>query len=265
MAMIFQKTSTRTRLSFESGVFALGGHAVYMDWKTTNFALSEVRDEIRYVSGNCDIVVARLLHHEDLVEMMRFSLVPVVNGCCDRYHPCQAFSDLLTLLEQFGKLDGLGVVYAGVWNNVLNSLMDVCMKTGVHLTAVTPVINEAVVDESLRQEALRSGYFHEGEDLASEAKNADVVYTDTWIDMEFFLDPRYEPEKKRRTERLMPVQVNAKALSGSSALVMHDMPIHAGCEIDRELVESDRSLIFPQAWNRMYGQNALVLRLLRFI
>jgi len=265
MAMFFQKTSTRTRLSFESGIFGLGGHAVYMDWRSTNFVLSEIRDEIRYVSGNCDIVMARLLHNEDLIEMARFSSVPVINGCCDKHHPCQAFSDLLTMLELFGHLAGLHVVYAGVWNNVLNSLIEVCTKVGIYLTAVTPVVNAGAVDESRRREALESGYFREAKDLASEARCADIVYTDTWMDMEFFLDPRYEEEKRRRMDLLMPVQVNARVLAGSKALVMHDMPVHAGCEIDREAIESDRSIIFQQSWNRMYAQNALVLRLLDII
>lgn len=265
MALIFQKTSTRTRLSFESGMTMMGGHAVYMDWRTTNLVLAEIKDEIRYISGNSDIVMARLLHHKDLVEMADYSSVPVINGCCEKYHPCQGFCDLLTIREKLGKVQGVKLVYVGVWNNVLNSLIDLCSKTGTYLTAVTPIINEPSVDQELIADAERSGFFRRSLDVRAEVKDADVVYTDSWVDMEYFLDPKFAAKKEKRIDQMMPFQLNQALLGGTRALVMHDMPIHAGYEIDRETIESANSIIFAQSWNRMYGQNALILRLLGLI
>jgi len=265
LAMIFQKTSTRTRVSFETGLTKLGGHAIYMDWRSTNLSLAEVKDEVRYISGNADLIMARLLHHRDLAEMAVFSHVPVINGCCDRYHPCQAFSDLLTLREKLGKVQGIKLVYVGVWNNVLNSLIDLCCKTGTYLTAVAPVINEPSWDAELVAAAEESGFLKRASDLRAEARDADAVYTDSWVDMEFFLDAKFEEEKKRRLETMLPYQLNAANLAGSRALIMHDMPIHTGYEIDRETIEDERSIIFEQSWNRMHGQNAIVLRLLGVI
>ncbi|MGE5549816.1 MAG: ornithine carbamoyltransferase [Bacteroidota bacterium] len=265
LAMIFQKTSTRTRVSFETGLTRMGGHAIFLDWKSTNLLLAEVKDEIRYISGNADLVMARLLHNRDLIEMADYSYVPVINGCCEKYHPCQAFSDFLTLREKLGKVQGIKLVYVGVWNNVLNSLIDLSCKTGTYLTAVTPIVNEPSWDPELAAAAEKSGYFRRADDLRAEARDADAVYTDTWVDMEFFVNPEFAAEKERRIEKMLPYQLNAANLSGSRAVIMHDMPIHPGYEIDRQTIEDERSIIFPQAWNRMHGQNAIMLRMLGVI
>lgn len=265
LTMIFQKTSTRTRISFEAGMTKLGGHAIFLDWRTSNFQLADIKDEIRYITGNTDIVMARLLYNKDLLEMAEYSRVPVINGCDNMYHPCQAFGDFLTLREQLGCVKGKKLVYVGVWNNVLNSLIDVSHRVGTHLVAVTPVINEPSWDDELVREAERSGFFRRADSLKDEAKDADAVYTDSWVDMEFFLDPKFEQEKNRRIDLMMPYQLNQENLKGSKALIMHDMPIHPGYEIDRETIEDKRSVIFEQSWNRMHGQNALMLRLLGVI
>jgi len=262
LVMIFQKTSTRTRVSFEAGMTNLGGHAIFLDWRTSNFLLADIKDEVRYVSGNCDIIMARLMHHEDLLEMAEFSYVPVINGCDDRYHPTQAFADFLTIREKLGGIEGKKIVYVGVWNNTLNSLVDVSYKTGAHLVAITPVINQASWDQELVDAAEKSGFLKRSDDLKGEVKDADAVYTDSWVDMEFFLDPKFEEEKKRRIETMLPYQLNKANLQGSKALIMHDMPIHTGYEIDREAIEDGRSVIFLQGHNRMHGEVALVMRLL---
>lgn len=265
LVMIFQKTSTRTRVSFEAGMTNLGGHAIFVDWRTSNFLLADIKDEVRYVSGNCDIIMARLLHHKDLLEMAEYSYVPVINGCDDRYHPTQAMADFLTIREKLGTVVGKKIVYAGVWNNVLNSLMDLSCKTGTHLVAITPVVNQASWDQELVDAAEKSGFFRRSEDLKGEARDADAVYTDSWVDMEFFLDPKFDEEKKQRIEMMMPCQLNKANLQGSKALIMHDMPIHTGYEIDRETIEDERSVIFQQAHNRMHAEVALVMRLLGVI
>ncbi len=265
LTLIFQKTSTRTRLSFESGMTKLGGHAVYLDWRTTNMVMAEIKDEIRYISGNSDIIMARVLYNKDMIEMAEYSSVPVINGCDNMYHPCQAFCDFLTLREKLGSVQGKKLVYVGVWNNVLNSLVDVAHRVGTHIVAVTPVVNEPSWDQELVDKAEKSGFFKRSDDLRSEVIDADAVYTDSWVDMEFFLDPKFEDLKNKRIETMMPFQLNQQNLMGSKALIMHDMPIHPGYEIDRETIEDKRSVIFEQSWNRMHGQNALMLRLLGVI
>ena len=141
MAMIFQKTSTRTRVSFEVAMTELGGHGIYIDWSTSNFVLSGIEYETEYLSRNVSSIMARLLHHNDLEKIIASSKVPVINGCCERYHPCQALTDILTMSE-FGDLNSIHLVYVGVQNNVSNSLTIVCAKLGINLTLATPVLEK---------------------------------------------------------------------------------------------------------------------------
>jgi ornithine carbamoyltransferase len=142
LALVFQKTSTRTRVAFEVAMTQLGGHALHIDWRTTNFALADIYDETQYLSRNVDCIMARLLKNDDLQRMMEASLVPVINGCDEKYHPSQAIADLITIKERKGKLEGVKLTYIGVHNNVCNSLVEGCTKTGVELTTITPIINE---------------------------------------------------------------------------------------------------------------------------
>lgn len=260
--MLFQKTSTRTNLSFQSGMKRMGGYTVVMDWERSNFALSPIRYEVRYASRNCDLIMARLKRHEDIAELARYATVPVINGCCDKYHPCQALADLMTVYETSGKLEGTTIAFIGVRNNVANSLAAGCMALGVRLLLVTPVINEPSRDDELMAEALRSGYVEFRTDARAAAAEADYVYTDTWVDMEFYHEPSYAEERDRRLAALKPYQVNRALLQGRMPYIMHDMPIHPGLEIEEELVEADHSVIYRQAENRMYAQMALMLHLL---
>ncbi len=261
-ALIFQKTSTRTRVSFEVAMTQLGGHALYIDWRSTNFTLADISDELKYLSRNVDCIMARLLYDKDLLKMASASRVPVINGCDEMYHPSQALADLITIKEKRGKLKGAKLVYIGVHNNVTNSLIEGCTKTGVKLTTVTPILNEAARDEELLSDAKRSGLWESTLDVKKAVKDADFVYTDTWIDMEFFTDPKFASEKERRIKLMMPYQINAQLLKGSSAYIMHDMPIHRGYEIDAESIESPKSVIFEQAENRLYSAKAVFLKLM---
>jgi ornithine carbamoyltransferase len=262
LAMIFQKTSTRTRLSFEAGMTQLGGHAIYMDWVTTNLVLADLRDEARSISGYVDGVVARVLKHSDLQIMAEASRVPVINGCDEKYHPCQIIADLVTIKEKRGGLEGLKVVYIGVHNNVCNSLILGCTKAGVRIVTVTPVVNEASVDEWLVEKAKATGLYQNSLDVKAAVEDCDVVYTDTWVDMEFFLDPQFRKEKEKRVKKMLPFQVNRKLLGDSDALIMHDMPIHRGYEIADDMVESPNSVIYGQSENRLYSAKAVLLKLL---
>ncbi|HEX3044456.1 MAG TPA: ornithine carbamoyltransferase [Bacillota bacterium] len=261
LGMIFQKTSTRTRISFEVAMTQLGGHAINLDWRSTNLVLAELKDEIRYISRNVDVIMARVLTFNQVQEMAQFSNVPVINGCDDHYHPAQALADFLTILEHKGRLEGINLVYVGIHNNVANSLVEGGTKLGMKITTVTPEFNEASRDDELLASAARTGLYEQTLDLQAAVAKADVVYTDTWVDMEFFMDPKFEAEKNRRIAKMAPYQLNEALLKGRQCLIMHDMPIHSGYEIDRWAVESPNSIIFDQAENRLHAEKAILLSL----
>jgi len=265
LAMIFQKTSTRTRVSFEVAMTQLGGHAVFLDWRTTNFTLADIGDETKYLSRNVDVIMARLMRHEDMKTMAEASQVPTINGCDEKYHPCQAFADLMTIKEKKGKLKGLKLVYLGVHNNVCNSLIEGCTKTGMKITTVTPIIHEPALDKELMENAKKTGLYETTLDAKKAVKDADAVYTDTWVDMELFTDPKFREEKDSRIRQMMPYQINAQLMKDSEALIMHDMPIHRGYEISPEMINSPNSIIFDQAENRLHSEKAILLKLLNKI
>lgn len=259
LGMIFQKTSTRTRVSFEVAMTQLGGHSIFLDWRSTNLVLAELKDEIRYLDRNVDGIMARVFTHDQVKEMAEFSRVPVINGCDNMYHPTQALADFLTILEHKGKLAGINLVYVGIHNNVANSLVEGGTKLGMKITTVTPEFNEPSRDQELLDEAARTGLFVQTDNLKAAVAEADVVYTDTWVDMEYFMDPKFEAEKQRRIEEMLPYQLNEALLKDSKALIMHDMPIHPGYEIDRWAIESPNSIIFDQAENRLHAEKAVLL------
>jgi len=196
------------------------------------------------------------------MKMANASRVPVINGCDEKYHPSQALADLITIKEKKGMLKGAKLVYIGVHNNVCNSLIEGCTKTVVKLTTVTPISNEAARDDELLAEAKKTGLWKSTLDVKSAVKDADFVYTDTWIDMEFFTDPKFAAEKEKRIKLMMPYQINAELLKGSNAYIMHDMPIHRGYEINAEAIESPKSVIYEQAENRLYAAKAILLKLM---
>jgi len=262
LALIFQKTSTRTRVSFEVAMTQLGGHGLFIDWRATNFALANVGDETQYLSRNVDCIMARLLRNVDLEAMARNSRVPVINGCDEKYHPSQAIADLITVKEKKGVLKGAKLVYIGVHNNVCNSLVEGCTKTGVKITTVTPIFNEPSRDDKLLEDARRTGLWERTLDVEGAVKDADFVYTDTWVDMEFFTDQKFAAEKEKRVKLMMPYQLNKQLLKDNDAYVMHDMPIHRGYEITDEIIESSKSVIYGQGENRLYSAKTILLKLL---
>lgn len=262
LAMLFQKTSTRTRAAFEVGMTQMGGHAMFLDWRATNFLLADLRDEALVLSRYADGIMARMLRHEDLWHLTSGAEVPVINGCCDRYHPCQALGDLMTVREISGRLDDVHMVYVGVLNNVCNSLIAGCTRAGVRITTVTPEVNAPSEDQELLSAARDTGLFEQTLDLDAAVRDADFIYTDTWVDMEFFLDPKHEAEKQRRIDVFGPYQVNAGLLEKTEALVMHCLPAHKGYEITDEVMGSPRCVAVDQAENRMHSQKAILKRLL---
>jgi ornithine carbamoyltransferase len=265
LAMIFQKTSTRTRVSFEVAMTQLGGHAVFLDWRTTNFTLADITDETKYLSRNVDIIMARLMHHADMKAMAQASSVPTINGCDEKYHPCQALADLMTIKEKKGKLKDLKLVYIGVHNNVCNSLIEACTLAAMKITTVTPIIHKPAIDKELIEKAKKTKLYETTLKAKEALKDADIAYTDTWIDMELFQDPKFKEEKEKRVSKMKPYQINEELMKGSDALIMHDMPIHRGYEISPEMIDSPNSIIFDQAENRLHSEKAILLKLLNKI
>ena len=171
---------------------------------------------------------------------------------------------MLTIAEhRTGNPEGAKLTYIGVYNNVVNSLVSIAAALGVRLTLVCPIRDEGAVDLESRQRLLDAGLLTETSDAALAVSDADYVYTDTWLDMEYFNDPEYEQEKQRRCDLMLPYQVNATLMAGSEARIMHDMPIHPGFEITEEMVECEQSIIYDQAENRLDAQKAIMLYLLQ--
>lgn len=271
LTMIFQKNSTRTRLSFEAGMTQLGGHAIFLDWRTTQLGIASLEDEGRVIARMSDIIMARLLKHEDLVKIAQSSRVPVINGLCEKFHPCQSLGDLLTMKEKLAEkkrqLKGAVVCYVGIGNNVSNTLVVACTQAGMRVVLCTPEIDPSSKDYRLDQyfiDAKKKGLLVVETDLKKAVKDADFVYTDTWVNMEFFTDPSFAKEKQRRLKVFMPYTISKRVLSWckKDVMIMHDMPIHHGYEMTTEVVESPQSVIFDQAENRLHIEKAMMVWLL---
>lgn len=257
--LLFQKTSTRTRVAFELGMKGLGGNTVTMDWDRSNFAISPIEYETRFLAQVFDCILARLIKNEDMIKIARSSDVPVINACDNLYHPSQVLADLMTVLEIKGSFN-TSLCYVGVHNNVANSLIFGCDKLGVKLVLVTPIRDEVPgeVSECMK----RSPLIEETLDIKEASRGCEFIYTDTWINMELFNSKEYRAEQEERVRKMMPYQINRGLLEESSAYVMHDMPVHPGYEIDEYSILSERSLIFRQAENRLYTARALLISLL---
>ncbi len=264
LAMIFQKTSTRTRFSFEAGMTELGGHAIFAQTQHTQMGIADIADEGKVVSRYAQLIMARMMYNSDLVALAEGSEVPVINGCDDRYHPAQALTDLMTIKEKLGRTEGIRVVYMGVANNVSNSLSIATIYAGGRFTLCSPEFDPPAVDEEQLAMLRANPRYEETTDVAAAIKDADAVYTDTWINMEHFNNPAYAEEKERRVRAFMPYQINEELLklSGKSTLVMHCLPAHKGYEVNETVLYTPNSVVFDQAENRMHAQKALMLYLL---
>ncbi len=265
LLMLFEKNSTRTHLSFEVGMKQLGGNTVYTRREYTNFNITDVWDETRVISSYVDLILARVRKHEDLVEMADASKVPVINGCDDRFHPTQALADIMTIREVLGTLDKVRVVYLGIGNNVSNSLAQATLLAGGTFTLCAPQIDPAAFDKQIYAKWTQNNNYSTNNKPEFAVRQADVLYTDTWINMEFFEDPAYESDRQRRIKMMRPYQLNEDVLEMTSkddTLIMHCMPVHKGYEVNDTIVYHDNSVVFQQAENRLYVQQALMLWLL---
>jgi len=258
LAMIFEKPSTRTRVSFEVGMWQLGGYALYLSASDLQLGRGEtIADTAQVLSRYVDGIMARVFSHRTILDLIKYSKVPVVNGLSDFSHPCQGLADLFTIYEKKGRLSGLKLAYVGDGNNVAHSLIYGCSKVGIDIAVASPKgyePNPKVVSEG-REEAKRKGkVVTVTNDPVEAVLGADVVYTDVWASM------GKEKEHEERVKLFKPYQVNAELVKRAKQdyLFMHCLPAHRGEEVTDEVADSKNSVIFDQAENRMHTQKALM-------
>jgi len=262
MAMIFQKPSLRTRVSFDMAMRHLGGDALYLSPNEIGLGQREsIADISRVLSGYVQIIMARVFNHQHVVDLARFSSIPVVNALSDYNHPCQAMGDALTIQEKFGNLKGLNVSFIGDGNNVAVSLMHICTKLGANFRLASPegydLNPEAIklANTFATKSASKIRLLH---DPHEAVKDAHVIYTDTWTSM------GQEAEAKLREKAFINYQVNEQLVSEANkdAIVMHCLPAHRGQEITDEVADGPHSALFPQAHNRLHAQKAIIVKLI---
>lgn len=264
LGMIFQKSSTRTRVSFEVGMYQLGGSALFLSGSDLQIGRGEpIKDTARVMSRYLDGVMIRTFAHADVEEFAKYADIPVINGLTDLLHPCQVLTDLFTIQEHKGKeLKGLKLAYIGDGNNMANSLMYGCAKTGMHFAAATPAgygPDAKVRENAARTAALTGGSITVTNDIFVAAKDADVLYTDVWASM------GQESERAQRKEIFKGYQINSELLKAadSRAIVMHCLPAHRGEEITEEVMELNAGVIFDEAENRLHTQKAIMALTMR--
>ncbi len=258
LAMIFEKPSTRTRISFEVGMWQLGGYALYLSASDLQLGRGEtIADTAQVLSRYVNGIMARVFSHQTILDLVNFSRVPVINGLSDLTHPCQGLADLFTIYEKKGKLSGLKLAYVGDGNNVAHSLIYGCSKVGMDMTLACPKgygPNPEVVSKA-KEEAKRNGSTVKvTKDPKEGVKGADIIYTDVWASM------GQEKERQKRLKIFKPYQVNSRLVKGAKEdyLFMHCLPAHRGEEVTDEVADSKNSVIFDQAENRMHTQKALM-------
>ena len=262
LAMIFQKPSLRTRVSFDMAMLHLGGNALYLSPSEIGLGQREsIADIARVLSGYVDIIMARVFNHEHILDLAKWAEIPVINGLSDYNHPCQALADALTIQENFGSLKGLNVVYVGDGNNVAVSLMHICAKLGANFSIANPKgygMLETAVQLGVQFASENSSNISLLTSPHEAVKKADVIYTDTWTSM------GQEEETKNRAQVFPPYQVNESLLSEAKpdVIVMHCLPAHRGEEITDEIADGPHSRLFPQAHNRLHAQTAILVKLL---
>jgi ornithine carbamoyltransferase len=260
LGMIFEKPSTRTRVSFEVAMYELGGHAIYLSSSELQLKRGEtIADTARVLSRYVDGIMARVYSHKDIVELAKYASIPVINGLSDMFHPCQVLGDLLTIKEKKGYLEGLKLTYLGDGNNVCHSLMIGGVKMGLKVFVSTPkdyqpskeVINMAKECEK------DGGELHLVEDPIEAVKDSDIIYTDVWVSMG-------QEDSEIKKKKLMPYQVNKELVKYAKKdfIFMHCLPAHRGEEVLDEVIDSENSVVFDQAENRLHIQKGILALLL---
>lgn len=262
LGLIFTKSSTRTRVSFEVGMYQLGGYSLFLSANDIQLGRGEtVADTAKTLSRYIDGIMIRTYKQSDVETLASAGSVPVINGLTDSQHPCQILADLQTVKENKGRLKGLKMAYLGDGNNVANSLLIGCAKVGMDIAVASPKGYECdpdSVSKALKAAAETGAKVMTTYDPVEAAKDADVVYTDTWVSMGM------EAEKEKRTPIFMPYQVNAKlfGIARPDAIFMHCLPAYRGYEVTDEVIDGGRSVVFDEAENRLHAQKAVLVKLM---
>lgn len=258
LGMIFQKSSTRTRVSFETGMYELGGYALFLSNRDLQIGRGEpVEDTARVLSRYLDGIMIRTFAQKEVEDLAKFGTVPVINGLTDYCHPCQVLADLMTIRERKGSFHGLKMCFIGDGNNMANSLMVGAIKTGMRFAIACPKGYEP--DAELVKWAKKEGDFLMTEDVTEAARDADVLLTDVWASM------GQEDEKQKREAAFRGYQINADLMrvARQNAMVQHCLPAHRGEEITAEVFEAHADEIFDEAENRLHAQKAVLCKLLK--
>ena len=262
LGMIFSKSSTRTRVSFEVGMYQLGGYPMFLSSSDIQLGRGETIYDTaqvlsRYISG----IMIRTFNHNDVVNLAKYGTIPVINGLTDLMHPCQILADLFTVYEAKGKLDGLKMAYVGDGNNVANSLLQGCAKTGMDVYVATPSgygCDGTIIEQAKHSAAKSGSKVVLTADPEEAVRDADVIYTDTWVSM------GQEAEKDMRVKLFMPYQVNEKLFSQAKddAVFLHCLPAYRGFEVTEGIIDGPHSMVFVEAENRLHVQKAIMATLM---
>lgn len=262
LGMIFEKSSTRTRVSFEVGMYQLGGHALFLSKNDLQIGRGEtISDTAQVMSRYLDGIMIRTYAHRTVVELARGATIPVINGLTDLSHPCQALADYQTILEHKGKLAGLKIAYIGDGNNMVHSLLMGAAKLGMHMSVATPEgyePSQTVIEQTLSNASGTGASIHVCRDPREAIQDADVIYTDVWASMGF------EAEQKEREAAFANYQVNEELAKHAKPdyLFLHCLPAHRGEEVSEGVIDGPNSIIFDQAENRLHAQKAIMAALM---
>jgi ornithine carbamoyltransferase len=262
LGMIFSKSSTRTRVSFETGMYQLGGHAIFLSSSELQLGRGEsIADTTRVLSRYLDGIMIRTYRQKDVEDLARYGAIPVINGLTDLYHPCQVLADLFTLKEIKGELKGLKLAYVGDGNNIVHSLLYGCSKTGVNLSIASPEgydCSQEILAEAMNIAAANGTSIKVARDPAEAVKDADAVYTDTWISMGM------EKDKEKRIKDFEGYTVNKQlfALAKPDAVFLHCLPAYRGYEVTDNIIDGPNSVVFDEAENRLHVQKAIMVMLM---
>lgn len=262
VGLVFQKSSNRTRVSFEVGINQLGGNCIYLGHPEINLGVREsISDVSKTLSRYLDSIVARTYTHEVITELAATGDIPIINGLSDLYHPCQALADIFSIQEKFGEVKGRTVAYIGDGNNVCNSLLLGCAKVGIHVKVATPPQYEPQTDivktaQKYARENKAEISVHASPQEA--VKGADVIYADVWVSM------GQEEESGKRLKDFEGFQINARlaGLAKDDYIFMHCLPAHRGQEVTADVIDGPHSIVFDQAENRLHTQKAIMMKLL---
>ncbi len=258
LGMIFSKPSTRTRISFQTGIYQLGGLGMYFGPNDLQLGKSEnIHDTAKVLSRYLDGIMIRTFSHQDVIDLAKYSSIPVINGLTDLLHPCQVLTDLFTILEKKGKLRGLKLAYLGDGNNMAHSLLHGCSKVGMDLTLATPSNykpDEQIVKNSLENAKKMGSKIEIITDPVEAVKDADIIYTDVWASM------GQEAEAEERRKHFVQYQVNPELVQHAKEdyIFMHCLPAHRGDEVVDEVIDSENSVVFDEAENRLHVQKAIM-------